>query len=59
MILGLLDSDPDPLVRGTDPDLARDPDLDTSIIMQKYFFLYIFLPGYNVSATPLLTSPIL
>ncbi len=31
MILGLLDPDPDPLVRGMDPD----PDLDPSIIMQK------------------------
>ncbi len=28
--------DPDPLVRGMDPDLALDPDPDPSIIMQKY-----------------------
>jgi hypothetical protein len=46
MFLGLLDPDPDPLVRGMDPDpLVRgmdpdpdptlDPDLDPSIIMQK------------------------
>jgi hypothetical protein len=33
MFLGLLDPDPDPLVRGMDPDPA--PDLDPSIIMQK------------------------
>ncbi len=26
MFLGLLDQDPDPLVRGMDPDLAPDPD---------------------------------
>jgi hypothetical protein len=25
MFLGLLDPDPDPLVRGTDPDTAPDP----------------------------------
>ncbi len=31
--LGLLD--PDPLVRGMDPDPALDPDPDPSIIMQK------------------------
>jgi hypothetical protein len=31
MFLGLLDPDPDPLVRGMDPD----PDLDPSIILQK------------------------
>jgi hypothetical protein len=31
MFLGLLDLDPDPLVRGIDPDPALDP----SIIMQK------------------------
>jgi hypothetical protein len=31
MFLGLLDPDPDPLVRGIDPD----PVLDPSIIMQK------------------------
>ena len=37
MFLGLLDPDPDPLVRGMDPDPdpALDPDLDPSIIMQK------------------------
>jgi hypothetical protein len=31
MFLGLLDPDPNPLVKGMDPD----PDLDPSIIMQK------------------------
>jgi hypothetical protein len=31
MFFGLLDPDPDPLVRG------MDPDPDPSIIMQKYF----------------------
>jgi hypothetical protein len=37
MFLGLLDLDPDPLVRGIDPDPDPDldPDLDPSIIMQK------------------------
>jgi hypothetical protein len=37
MFLGLLDPDPDPLVRGMDPDLdpALDPNPDPSIIMQK------------------------
>ncbi len=39
MFLGLLDPDPDPLVRGMDPDLAPDPylapDPDPSIIKQK------------------------
>jgi hypothetical protein len=33
MFWGLLDPDPDPLVRGMDPDPALDP--DPSIIMQK------------------------
>jgi hypothetical protein len=33
MFLGL--QDPDPLVRGMDPDLALDSDPDLSIIMQK------------------------
>jgi hypothetical protein len=33
MFLGLLDPDPDPQVRGMDPDPALDP--DPSIIMQK------------------------
>ncbi len=33
MFLGL--PDPDPLVRGMDPDPALDPDPDPSIIMQK------------------------
>jgi hypothetical protein len=32
MFLGLMDLDPDPLVRGMDPDLAPDP--DPSIIKQ-------------------------
>jgi hypothetical protein len=35
MFLGLLDPDPDPLVRAMDPDPALDPDPDPSIIMQK------------------------
>ncbi len=34
MCSGLLDTDPDPLVRGKDPDPALDPDPDPSIIMQ-------------------------
>ena len=36
VFLGLLDPDldPDPLVRGMDPDLALDPDPDPSIIKQ-------------------------
>jgi hypothetical protein len=34
LCLGLLDPDPDPLVRGVDP--APDPDLDPSITKQKY-----------------------
>ena len=41
MFLGLLDPDPDPLVRGLDPDRAPDP--DSSIINQnseKKFDLY-------------------
>ncbi len=33
MFLGILDPDPDPLVRGMDPDL--DPDLDPSNIKKK------------------------
>jgi hypothetical protein len=33
MFLGLLDPDPDPLVRGMDPDTAPDP--DNSIMKQK------------------------
>ncbi len=33
MFLGL--PDPDPLVRGMDPDPALDPDPDPSIIMKK------------------------
>ena len=35
MFLGLQDPDPDPLVRGMDPDPALDPDPDPSIIMPK------------------------
>ncbi len=34
VFLGLQDPDPDPLVRGMDPDPALDPDPDPSIIMQ-------------------------
>ncbi len=36
MFLGLLNPDPDPLVRGMDPDPALDQDPDPSIIMQKW-----------------------
>jgi hypothetical protein len=35
MFLSLLDPDPDPLVRGMDPDPALNPDPDPSISMQK------------------------
>jgi hypothetical protein len=35
VFLSLQDPDPDPLVRGMDPDPALDPDPDPSIIMQK------------------------
>jgi hypothetical protein len=35
MFLGLLDPDPDPLVRGMDPDPDPALDPDPSIIMQK------------------------
>jgi hypothetical protein len=49
MFLGLLDPDPDPLVRGMDPDPALDPDPDLSIIMEKskrnldsYYFVTLF-----------------
>jgi len=38
MFLGL--PDPDPLVRGMDPDPA--PDSDPSTIMQKYYFVTLF-----------------
>ncbi len=34
VFLGLPDLDPDPLVRGMDPDPALDPDPDPSIIKQ-------------------------
>ena len=47
MFFGLLD--PDPLVRGMDPDPALDPDLDPSIIMKNskknldsYYFVTLF-----------------
>jgi hypothetical protein len=47
MFLGL--PDPDPLVRGMDPDPALDPDPDPSIIMQNskknldsYYFVTLF-----------------
>jgi hypothetical protein len=33
--MGLQNPDPDPLVRGMDPDPALDPDPDPSSIMQK------------------------
>ncbi len=44
MFLGLLDPDPDPLVRSMapdldpalDPDLALDPDPDPSVTKQKW-----------------------
>jgi hypothetical protein len=35
MFLGLLDPDPDPSVRGMDPDSDPAPDLDPSITKQK------------------------
>ncbi len=35
VFFGLPDPDPDPLVRGMDPDPALDPDPGPSIIMQK------------------------
>ncbi len=50
MFLGL--SDPDPLVRGMDPDPALDPDPDLSIIMQKYskknldFYYFVTLSDF-------------
>ena len=58
MFLGLLDPDPDPLVRGMDPDPdpALDPDPDPSIVMKnsnknldsKYFVtLFDFLSLKN------------
>ena len=36
MFLGLLGPDPDPVVRGMDPDPALDPDPDPSVIKQIY-----------------------
>jgi hypothetical protein len=39
MFLGLMDPDPDPLVRGMDPDPALDPDPGPSVIKQKPWFL--------------------
>jgi hypothetical protein len=48
MFLGLLDPDPDPLVRGMDPDPALDPDPDPSIkanLIRKPFF-YCFVPSF-------------
>jgi hypothetical protein len=35
MFLGLLNPNPDPLVRGMEPDPVSDPDPDASIIKQK------------------------
>jgi hypothetical protein len=35
MFLGLLDPDPDPLVRGMDPDPVPEPNLDPFITKQK------------------------
>ncbi len=35
MFLGLLDPDPDPFVRGVDPDLDPAPDPDPSYIKQR------------------------
>jgi hypothetical protein len=49
MFLGLLDPDPDPLVRGMDPDPALDPDPDPSIISTQkskknlYFYYFVTL----------------
>jgi hypothetical protein len=45
MFLGLLDTDPDPLVRGMDPD----PDPDPSILKQiskKNFDSYCFVTSF-------------
>ena len=36
VFLGLPDPNPDPLVKGIDPDLDPAPDPDPSIIMQKW-----------------------
>ncbi len=35
MILGLLDTDPDPLAKGIDPDSDLDPNPDPSFTKQK------------------------
>jgi hypothetical protein len=35
MCLGLLDPDPDPSVKGLDPDSASDPDLDLDPLITK------------------------
>jgi hypothetical protein len=47
VFFGLLDPDPDPLVRGMDPDPALDPALDPepSIIiknLESYYFVTLF-----------------
>jgi hypothetical protein len=46
--LGLLDPDPDPLVRGTDPDTDPDPDPDPLLakIVRKNLDSYCF--GYSI-----------
>ena len=52
MFLGLLDPDPDPLVKGMDPD----PDPDTSIIKQNstdFLLLYDVLSSKNDVNEPL------
>jgi hypothetical protein len=50
MFFGLLDPDPDPLVKGTDPDpLARGTDQDPSIINQnskKNLTSYCFVTSF-------------
>jgi hypothetical protein len=48
MFFGLLDPDPDPFVRGMDPDLDPAPDPDASTIRQKYKNLgfYYFVTSF-------------
>jgi hypothetical protein len=48
VFFGLLDPDPDPLVRGMDPDPALDPDPDLSSYknnkknLESYYFVTLF-----------------
>ena len=49
MLLGLLDPDPDPLVRGMDPDTDPALDPDPSIIKQIYkknIYFYSFVTSF-------------